>query len=235
MNSTCQSSGGLAAGTLVTTPDGDKKIEDVKAGDLVSSGCGDWDADFYEVKKTSSKPYRGPMLQITAGRLNQQVRVTPNHICFGKPDNLNSSTDNDLSKDSILLWGFGRNDSANLAHIIVEYKNIESAYDIPVEIFHNLDEAEEATHKIAQSFGGVDVHKLAFFERHQCFLFIPAADLKVSMKIPIVTKDNIVLPAEITNITEEQYDGLVYDLDIPEARNFAANGVLVHDSTRRIS
>jgi intein/homing endonuclease len=37
--------------------------------------------------------------------------------------------------------------------------------------------------------------------------------------------------ATITNITEEPYEGFVYDLDIPEARNFAANGILVHDST----
>ena len=35
---------------------------------------------------------------------------------------------------------------------------------------------------------------------------------------------------EIVSVTEEDYDGLVYDLDVPGARNFAANGVLVHNS-----
>ncbi len=48
---------GLAAGTLVTTPDGDKKIEDVKAGDLVLSGVGAHESKFYKVGKATAKTY----------------------------------------------------------------------------------------------------------------------------------------------------------------------------------
>jgi DNA helicase-2/ATP-dependent DNA helicase PcrA len=49
----------LAAGTLVTTPNGDKKIEDVVAGDLVLSGVGDSQARFCEVLVAKSNSLVG--------------------------------------------------------------------------------------------------------------------------------------------------------------------------------
>ena len=47
---------------------------------------------------------------------------------------------------------------------------------------------------------------------------------------PHLLEGNLVKYGKIASMTEEQYDGLVYALEVPEARNFAVNGVLVHDS-----
>lgn len=96
---------GLAAGTLVTTPDGEKKIEEVKAGDLVLSGVGASETRFHEVTKVSAQPYCGLMLQVTAGNLPHLIKgnsarlragrsvrqfyVAPNHICFAFHRDLN--------------------------------------------------------------------------------------------------------------------------------------------------
>lgn len=78
--------------------------------------------------------------------------------------------------------------------------------------------------------GGLEIRRFAFFQ--SCALlyqFMRAVDLEVGIKISITRVKGPVRELPITNITEEPYDGFVYDLEIPETRNFAANGVLVHD------
>ena len=60
-------SAGLAAGTLVTTPDGDKKIEDVKAGDWVLGGVGEGISQFHKVAEAKSSQYSGLILTSVAG------------------------------------------------------------------------------------------------------------------------------------------------------------------------
>ena len=90
---------GLAAGTLVMTPDGEKKIEEVKAGDLVLSGVGDGLSRYCEVEEATAKPYRGPMLRIESNP-DYQLRATPNHICFGFPHDAGKIESN------ILLFAF---------------------------------------------------------------------------------------------------------------------------------
>jgi len=78
----------LAVGTMVTTPDGDKRIEDVVAGDLVLGGVGRGQSGFFGVEKMKSRPYIGPMLCVQT-RGGRTLRLTPNHMCFarlGRPE-----------------------------------------------------------------------------------------------------------------------------------------------------
>jgi hypothetical protein len=212
---------GLAAGTLVTTPDGDKPIEEIQAGDMVLSGFGGRQTQFYNVGKVSAKQYSGPMLTITSKRSASRLRVTPNHICFCKSKNFNSH-----SEDTINLRAFTGVNGDLWRHITFRVKSQEKASK-----FKNFDYAEESARKMSQSCGGLEIKRYAIFgnqEHH--FMFMPSTDLEIGMKLPILENWKVV-HSLITNITEEHYDGLVYDLDIPDARNFAANGVLVHDST----
>ncbi len=214
----------LAAGTLVTTPDGDKKIEEIKAGDLVLSGIGDYKTRFYKVNKVSSKAYNGPILRVTAEYSNHQFLATPNHICFGLTRFDASREEDHPDKNQILLWAFDTNTPVSLSHYVRREDNVNDLED-----FNDIDLAEEAARRLAQSSGGSKIERVADFTFCEPFIFMAAIELKVEMNIPVV-KNNLVEKATITKITEEHYDGLVYDLDIPEARNFAANGVLVHNS-----
>ncbi|PQV63075.1 intein C-terminal splicing region/intein N-terminal splicing region [Abditibacterium utsteinense] len=225
MNSFNQFNGGLAAGTLVTTPDGDMRIEDVKAGDLVLSGVGGCRTRSYEVNKVSANHYCGPMLKIVVNCSDYQFRATPNHICFSSPSSL-SLTDN-----AVFLYAFDGeselDEENSLSHFICIANSNKDAVD-----FSNLDQADKFARQMAKANGGLEIKRFADFNQYyEPFNFMPATDLKVAMQVP-VTKNETVESATITRIDQEQYDGLVYDLDIPEARNFAANGVLVHDSTR---
>ena len=102
----------------------------------------------------------------------------------------------------------------------------------------NIDNADKVARQMLQAFGGLEIKRFggleikrfASFTPWRNFRFRPASDLKVGMEVPI-TKNEAVVSATITSITEEPYDGLVYALDVPEARNFAANRILVHDSS----
>ena len=210
----------LAAGTLVTTPDGDKKIEEIKAGDLVLSGVGGWGASrFCKVKKAVGKPYCGPILKVAVeGDETQfEFRATPNHICFGNTIKYKSD------KNAISLNLYGEYDDEDYIHSISRKKDLQT-----FDWFDNVDRAEEAARKIAKA-NAAEIVRFASFIYPTNFRFMPAKDLEVGMEVPAV-ENGKVEHTQITNITEEQYDGLVYDLDIPEARNFAANGVLVHNS-----
>jgi DNA helicase-2/ATP-dependent DNA helicase PcrA len=101
-----------------------------------------------------------------------------------------------------------------------------------IEWHYDLDSADRYARRIAQTNGGLEIQRNANFTRDpECgfFEFMPAIDLKVGSKIPIAKGEDIE-PAQITTIIEEEYNGLVYDLEVDKVRNFAANGVLVHNS-----
>ncbi len=217
---------GLPAGTLVTTPDGDKKIEEIKTGDLVLSGVGDNLALFYKVAKLKGTQYSGPMWHIQTEE-NKQILVTPNHVCFAK------SKDNELNKEAITLLSHYRYDidlnSSDHTVLVVGTEKDTNGFETEDCTF-SLDHAENIALEISRYKGGMEIERFAVFCKNKYFRFRPAIDIKVAMQVPVI-RNGKVEETTITNITEEQYNGLVYDLDVPEARNFAANGVLVHDST----
>ncbi|PQV63076.1 intein C-terminal splicing region/intein N-terminal splicing region [Abditibacterium utsteinense] len=220
----------LAAGTLVTTPDGDKPIEEIKAGDLVLSGVGEGYARFHEVKEVKSKQHTGTILRITTDT-EDKIRVTPNHICFS---NNFEYKEND-EKECVSLLSFAKFDKKKQisSHLVFTKDSEDHLED-------NLDCAEEFALNLARSRGGLSIKHYAVFDGFHVLDFMTAAELKIGMFVPVTKKGFFsqfskkslghIGKSEITDIEEEHYDGLVYDLDIPEARNFAANGVLVHNS-----
>ncbi len=69
--------------TEIETPEGRKRIEDLKEGDLVISGAG-WNKTLPRpIEKVMVNPYSGPLVRITVEG-GHSFRATPNHICFGK-------------------------------------------------------------------------------------------------------------------------------------------------------
>ncbi len=225
----------LAAGTLVTTPDGDKKIEDVKAGDLVATCAGEGFFRDHKVEEVKKKYYQGPILLIKAQSPDEidypnseyELRVTPNHICFS------TSCNDEPNEDSVVLLAFNNwgGWNGNSEHLIYS-KNAKNTEK-------NLDRAEEIARQMSCSDGGAEIERFVGFgyrkgSQHEwAYRFVSAGDLKIGMKLPglgLTPDSDGFTQSQITSITEEHYDGFVYDLDIPEARNFAANGVLVHNS-----
>ena len=61
------------------------------------------------------------------------------------------------------------------------------------------------------------------------FAFMPAGQIHPDMVIPVLQNDQIVAD-EVVSVTRRQYSGPVYDLDVKQAHNYIASGVVVHNS-----
>jgi DNA helicase-2/ATP-dependent DNA helicase PcrA len=97
-----------------------------------------------------------------------------------------------------------------------------------VEI-HNLDygKIERLLEKV-KNRTGMRVVKSAFLSDKK-FNFMPASQIYPGMILP-VTEDGQIVEDQVTAIRQTSYKGPVYDLDIENAHNYSANGVVVHNS-----
>ena len=215
----------LASGTMVETEEGEKRIEDVVEGDKILVGIGEEIAKFYAVARVKFKAYRGPILRIKTD-FGHELRATPNHICFASLPR--DHTKSIHREGTILLSAFDYvGEGCEPMHLVYSYSRA-SEYE------SDLDCAEEMARRVARSEGGAEIERVAMLCGRDApngnpFNFLPASQLKVNNGVPAV-EGNRVFSARIKSIEEEHYEGLVYDLDVPGARNFAANGVLVHNS-----
>jgi len=73
----------LPPGTMITTPLGDKKIENIKVGDLIVSATGRGCSERFLVNKIHRRKHTGKMLVLktSSGKI---LRLTPNHILFAR-------------------------------------------------------------------------------------------------------------------------------------------------------
>jgi len=203
----------LAAGTIVQTEKGDKAIENVVEGDKVLGGAGEGVTRFFPIAAVKHTSFRGTLLEISTD-CGRKINLTGGHICFGKVAGKEGG-------DNVLLGAFQHFDD----------EGMKPLHRVGDEVFDDLDRAEEAAKRRANSSGGRTIERIAFFDydRRLDFHFMPASELKVNNGVPFVGKNGIE-ESRITAIRDVDYVGYLYDLDIPLARNFAANGVLVHNS-----
>jgi superfamily I DNA/RNA helicase len=74
-----------------------------------------------------------------------------------------------------------------------------------------------------------EVARWATLTTNDKFAFQPASYLHPSMIVPVWENGNIV-DCEIESVTHIDYEGPVYDLNVPQSHNYIANGVVVHNS-----
>ncbi|MDR3542468.1 MAG: UvrD-helicase domain-containing protein [Desulfosporosinus sp.] len=91
------------------------------------------------------------------------------------------------------------------------------------------DEADEYAKKLSQIEEGLEIHKKAKLTEGDSFRFMPFAHLRPTMSVPIFENGKIVEDI-IKEVEVEEYDGFVYDLSVPDLRQFICEGVVVHNS-----
>lgn len=93
----------------------------------------------------------------------------------------------------------------------------------------SYDAADEFALKMASVDEDVEVFKKARLTEGNSFSYMPVSHLKPSMSIAVLENGRI-----IEDIVEEvgcrEYDGYVYDLSVPNLRQYICNGVVVHNS-----
>ena len=101
----------------------------------------------------------------------------------------------------------------------------------------DYDHAENFVRTLAQSSGNhIEISRRAFFTDTQStggitrsFDFQPASHIHPTMVIPVLENGKIVDDV-VAQVDWQEYDGWVYDLDIPKVHNYIANGIVVHNS-----
>ncbi len=79
------------------------------------------------------------------------------------------------------------------------------------------------------SCGGTEIVKKARMTSKKAYLYQPAAHLHPEMAIPVYENGQI-KEDTVKEIKSEEYDGYVYDLSVPDLRNYIAGGIVVHNS-----
>ncbi len=90
------------------------------------------------------------------------------------------------------------------------------------------DDAVTLAERIA-SHDEFDVISRARLTEAKAFPFLPASHIHPGMVVPVEINGRIE-ERRVLSVAWEEYSGPVYDLSIPETRNFIANGVVVHNS-----
>lgn len=73
----------LPPGTPVETPEGPKKIETIRQGELIKAASGYGRTGYFKVSATKQFKHRGELVQIKTVS-GKQISCTPNHILFAK-------------------------------------------------------------------------------------------------------------------------------------------------------
>ncbi|MGH7195346.1 MAG: UvrD-helicase domain-containing protein [Candidatus Saccharimonadales bacterium] len=98
---------------------------------------------------------------------------------------------------------------------------------------HNLDYAkiEQILEKIKETKTAqeLQIAKYAFLTPNEKFSFLPASQIHPGMILPVIEKDKVV-DDRVTEISQKNYSGKVYDLDIENVHNYIAGGIAVHNS-----
>ncbi len=77
--------------------------------------------------------------------------------------------------------------------------------------------------------GETDLISRARLTQHKVFPFMPASHIHPGMAVPVLVGEEI-QERRVEAVEWEDYEGLVYDLSVPEVHNFIANGLVVHNS-----
>ncbi len=79
------------------------------------------------------------------------------------------------------------------------------------------------------SCGGTEIVKKARMTSKKSYLYMPAAHLRPEMAIPVYENGQI-KEDKVKEVKSEDYDGYVYDMSVPDLRNYIAGGIVVHNS-----
>ena len=202
----------LVPGTLIDTEKGKVNIEDLKENEKVRVAAGNGEVALLNVANISKKEYKGELIKVTteSGRV---IKGTPNHITF--------AIVNEVNKEEVIFFESEvKNNNVHNSNVYVDGNMIET--------FDNYDKAEEYIKRISVSEIGSEIVRKAKLTKDNNFKFMPLGSLKEGLLLAVNNEDKIV-EERIISLEREDFEGYVYDLNVDYARNYIANGIVVHN------
>lgn len=129
---------------------------------------------------------------------------------------INFNTSGDELREKAINNKFNtRKGQRNTWRIETERKDYDEAYKLAAEII-TLEE-------------DIEINQRAKLSKDTTFNFMPASHIKPSMSIAVYNNDEITEEI-VSEVRVEEYDGFVYDLSIPNLRQYVCQGIVVHNS-----
>lgn len=128
--------------------------------------------------------------------------------------NLNTSGDELREKAKVQKFNT-RNGNRNTWRIETERKDYDEAGVFSGEVITLEDD--------------IEINERARLCKDITFNFMPAAQIKPSMSVAVYENDEIVEDI-VSSVEIEEYDGYVYDISVPNFRQYISNGIVVHNS-----
>lgn len=238
----------IVEGTMVRTPDGEQTIENIHEGDKVVAASGRGSTKTFTVDKVSKKKVHAKVVKITTAK-GHVVEATTEHVGFA------SETEDDINKKSkIMEFDFEMFGSVNKSNngvyrsnVVIDldknkygemmcetlmqpgHKNVKKVNN-KIYMEATDEQAEQIQSKMTKNmFSMTRYNKYAYMTMTR-YKFTEFGDMQVGMKIPVYNKQNgRIVDDEIVSIETRKYHGYVYDISVPEARNFIAGDVAVHN------
>ena len=229
----------------ITTKNGVKKIQDIKSGDMVLTATGCGEMQYKPVDNVSKKKVSADIVVVKT-KSGKELKGTEDHIIFTK-------SFKDLKEDEILnyiMFGGieqGKNGvysselyintiNEDYVDIIKPYLKLSKKelnnkkYWSFISSTVNIDDIHKnlkyISNRISNLNSSLTIKKMIKLTENEVFDFTPLGNVIKGMIVPIVDSGNII-EDEIVDVYKEHYEDYVYDMSIPETRNFVANGIIV--------
>lgn len=232
--------------TLVSTPEGTKRIDELSDGDEVLS----WEVDKGYVTnkgypiKVSSRPYTGKLYTIKVGE--KQTKTTPNHkfLVRWKEEAKGKWVTYIMKRDE---KGY-RVGVTTLLGLVNLYQLMKNGKVWVLGVYDSESDAEEGL------VGTEDLSGVQILEKHHRSADYPLLPLILEdtedyqvpkdyfkiyasnilpdlMEVPKEGKEDLVFKGElVTGVEVEDYEGLVYSLDVQKNHNYVADGIVTLNS-----
>ncbi len=93
---------------------------------------------------------------------------------------------------------------------------------------NDYDEVAEYIKPLKEQFDDLQIIEKIRLNKEKVFYFLPIGSIRKGMVVCSYENGELI-EDEVLDVQEVNYDGYVYDLSIPHMRNYAANGVVVHN------
>lgn len=222
-------------GTPVMTGDGEKKIEDIHTGELVTCAGGHGILQNGVVENVHKKPYAGMLIKIATEK-GRMLTVTPTHTLFTVWENRQASYKDiyyPIKTARLTLFGGKERYASNNYHgfehkleYIVEERKKTHHHEV---VSSSCDDLDEIGSMICSTEPDVTFIKTAILDSSLCeYRFTLAEMVEPGMKV-CISENGCLIQDTVSSISQEYYEGFVYDVNISGYRNYIASGIVVHN------
>ena len=243
----------LVSGTEIATPHGMKPVESLRAGDMIIAAAGHGTVAHGAIDARPQRPYSGPVIEVLTSRGHWLV-ATPQHCVFARfqPGDRQGGE----AREAISLTMFGSTQvyrAGEHLHTVnhpwhlheLSICSADPGFRRQIEGILPVNPLEQPNWAASRSHGDYDrmadiLGELQDAAPEACvrqraklteqdFDFMPIGNLLPGAAVPVAEGGHIV-EDEVAAMSTRQYDGLVYDISVPNYRNYLAGGIVVHNS-----